>query len=220
MTIKGAIFDVDGTILDSMPIWMEIGARYVRTLGKEPEENLGEILFPMTMSQGATYVKETYGLDKSIPQIIEETNAIVEKYYFQEALLKPGAIEIFKWLQEKNIPMTVATSTELHLIEGAFSRLHLRSFFKEIFTCTQVGAGKDQPVIYQEAARAMGTQPGETWVFEDAIHGLLTAKKAGFFTVGLFDSASIKQQEALSKSANLYGNNLMEILEKLKAQEC
>ena len=214
--IKGAIFDVDGTLLDSMPVWMEIGARYVRSLGKEPEENLGEILFPMTMNQGAAYVKETYGLDKSIPQIIEEINAIVEKYYFQEAPLKPGAIEILRWLQEKNIPMTVATSTELHLIEGAFSRLHLRSFFKEVFTCTQVGAGKNQPVIYQKAACAMNTKPEETWVFEDALHGLLTAKEAGFFTVGLYDAASKNQQEALSESADLYGKSLLDILEKLK----
>ena len=218
MRIKGAIFDVDGTLLDSMPIWMEIGARYVRSLGKEPEENLGEILFPMTMKQGAAYVKETYGLDQSIPQIIEDINAIVEKYYLQEALLKPGAIEILTWLQEKNIPMTVATSTELPLIEGAFARLHLRSFFQEIFTCTQVGAGKDKPLIYQEAARFMGTDPGETWVFEDALHGLLTAKKAGFFTVGLYDAASEKQQEDLAKNADLYGENLLEILDKLKNQ--
>ena len=69
--IKGAIFDVDGTLLDSMSIWQDVGARYVRSRNVEPEENLAEILFPMTVEEGAIYVKQQYSLEESVEQIVQ-----------------------------------------------------------------------------------------------------------------------------------------------------
>lgn len=218
MRPQGVIFDVDGTLLDSMPIWMDAGARYVRAKGKVPHEDLGQVLFAATMEEGALYLQKTYGIQEEIPVMIASVNRIVQDFYFQEVPLKPGVMELLVWLKDQGIPMTVATTTDYPVIEAAFSRLGIMEYFKEIFTCSQVGAGKDQPVIYQRAASAMGTEPGDTWVFEDGLHGLLTAKKAGFYTVGLYDEASKEKQKALKQEADLYGQTMQEILELLQRQ--
>lgn len=216
--MKGAIFDIDGTLLDSMPIWMDAGARYLRGLGLVPEEGLGDKLFSMTMAEGADYLNHAYGLCRETSRIIDEINAIVEEFYFREAPLKPGAMELLDWMRADGMKLWAATSTDHHLIEGAFRRLGILEYFSGIFTCSQVGAGKDKPLIYEMAAQAMGTAPEETCVLEDALHALVTAKKAGFFTIGVYDEASISKQKELQKEADLYGKSLGEILEKLKKE--
>ena len=213
---KGAIFDVDGTLLDSMPIWMEAGARYLESLGKVPEEYLGERLFAMTMTEAAAYLNDTYGLQKEIPEIIEEVNAIVEKFYFEEAPLKPGAIELLNWMRDSGMKIAVATSSDYPLTEAAFKRLGIFEYFTEILTCSQVGVGKEKPLIYEKAALAMDTAPENTCVVEDALHALLTVKKVGFFTIGVYDEASAGNQKELQKNADLYGENFYEILKKLR----
>lgn len=217
--MRGAIFDVDGTLLDSMPIWMDAGARYLTALGLVPEERLGDKLFSMTMAEGADYLNHAYGLHKEPSRIIDEINAIVEEFYFGEAPLKPGAMELLERMRAAGIKMSVATSTDRHLIEGAFRRLGILEYFSGIFTCSQVGAGKDKPLIFETAARAMGTKPEETWVLEDALHAVATAKKAGFFTAGIYDEASGAKQEELRRKADLYGRSLQDILEKLKEEQ-
>lgn len=216
MKIKGAVFDADGTLLDSMPVWMELGDRYLKNLGIDPEKGLGDKLFAMTMEEGAAYLKESCKLDKEIAEIIDEINSIIKNYYFLEVPLKPGAAELLEWMKSAGIKASVATATDKELICGAFDRLGITPYFTEIFTCTQVGAGKENPLIYRTAARCMGTKEEETCVLEDALHGLLTAKKAGFYTIGVYDKASAAQQEQLKLAADLYGKNFLEILEKIK----
>lgn len=214
--MKGAVFDVDGTLLDSMPIWMEAGSRYLKTLGLVPEEGLGEKIFSMTMSEGADYLNRAYGLHKEPSRIIDEINAVVEGFYFREAPLKPGTIELLDAMREAGMKLSAATATDYHLIEGAFRRLGILEYFSGIFTCTQVGAGKDKPLIYETAAQAMETAPEETCVLEDALHALRTAKRAGFFAIGIYDEASIARQKDMQEEADLYGRSMGEILIKLK----
>ena len=93
-----------------------------------------------------------------------------------------------------------ATSSDRRVVEGALKRLKIMDCFARIFTCTEIGAGKDQPDIYLAAAAFMGTRPEETWVFEDALYALETAKKAGFRTVGVFDAFSAGDQGRLRRS--------------------
>ena len=112
--------------------------------------------------------------------------------------------------------IAVATSSDYPLIEAAFKRLGIFEYFTEILTCSQVGVGKEKPLIYEKAALAMDTAPENTCVVEDALHALLTAKKAGFFTIGVYDEASAGNQKELQKNADLYGENFYEILKKLR----
>ena len=183
--MKAAIFDVDGTLLDSMSVWEDIGERYLASQNITAEKNLRAALHTMSLEQGAAWMKEKYQLDKSISQIIEEVLKIVSDFYRFEAPLKPGVKKTLEWFKERNIQMTVATSGNRELTEAALARNGILDYFEQIYTCTETGAGKDEPLIYLKAAESMQAEPNETLVFEDALHAAETAKKAGFVR-GLF----------------------------------
>ena len=134
MQIKGVIFDVDGTLLDSMPIWMNAGERYLQSMGIEAEKNLGNILFAMSMQEGAQYIQTTYGLTKTTDQIMKDINDLVHRFYFEQAAFKRGASELLLCLREWKIPMVIATSTDREMIEGAFERLGILDWFVYFFT--------------------------------------------------------------------------------------
>lgn len=209
--IKGAIFDVDGTLLDSMEIWEDVAIRYLKSIGVEAEPDLPEVMFTMSLPEGAAYVKEHYRLTRETDEIIKGVLDIIRKYYEETAPLKPGVTKILEELSGKRIPMTVATSNNKEEVEAAFKRLGIASYFSRIFTCEEVGAGKTRPDIYMKAAEYMGTRPEETVIFEDVLHAIRTAKKAGFLAVGLYDEASKADQKAIEKEADWYVKSLEEL---------
>lgn len=219
MKIKGAIFDADGTLLDSMPMWMQVETRWLQRKGIRSEPGLEQKLFAMTMEEGAAYIKEHYPVEMEIPEIIREVNEEVRGAYFYELPLKPGVRKLLDWMREQGIPATVATSSDRELICAALKRLGILDCFQEVFSCSQNGVGKDQPDIYLRAADRMGTAPEDTWVFEDALHGLVTAEKAGFHTVGIYDEVSADVQEQLKTHAEVYGTSMTEILELLRGRQ-
>ena len=202
--IKGAIFDIDGVLLDSMGIWDDLGARYLRSLGRIPEEGLNKILFSMSMEQGAEYLNEHYGLNKSVKETVDGIGKMLEDYYFYEVLLKPGAKEILEFLKSKSIKMAAATSSPRTHIEKALSRNGLLGYIEKIYTTSEVGVSKHSPDIYNLAADFLKTKSEETLVFEDSLYALKTVKEAGFFTVGVFDEKGESNQAELENQADLY----------------
>ena len=202
--IKGAIFDIDGVLLDSMGIWDDLGARYLRSLGRIPEEGLNKILFSMSMEQGAEYLNEHYGLNKSVKETVDGIGRMLEDYYFYEVLLKPGAKEVLEFLKSKNIKMAAATSSPRTHIEKALSRNGLLGYIDKIYTTGEVGVSKHSPDIYNLAADFLKTKSEETLVFEDSLYALKTAKEAGFVTVGVFDEKGESNQAELENQADLY----------------
>ena len=118
--IKGVVFDVDGTLLDSMPIWLNAGALYLQGFGIKAEAGLGQKLFTLTMAEGAAYLRRIYGLNLEEPQIIDGINGIVYDFYLLQAPLKPQVKCLLDGLRARGIPMVIATSTDRHLIEAAF----------------------------------------------------------------------------------------------------
>ncbi|MCI8560586.1 MAG: HAD family phosphatase [Dorea sp.] len=217
--IKGAIFDVDGTLLDSMEIWEDAGIRYLRRIGVMPEEGLSGVLYSMTMSEGAEYVKEHYHLPFSIDEIIQGVLDTVRDFYFYEVLPKSGAKELLSWIKDKNITIAAATASDREHVEAAFERLGIAGYFGQIFTCREVGSGKRHPLIYEKAAAYLGWKPEEILVFEDAFYALMTAKKAGFRTVGIYDRFSEGEQEEIKKQADVYLADLIKGPEILAEKE-
>lgn len=202
--IKGVIFDVDGVLLDSMPIWEEIGELYLKSQGKEGKPGLREILFPMSLEQAADYLIREYDLPKTAAQVVEEVNEMIRTFYAETAELKPGVRLYLERFRKAGIPMTVATSSGRENVEAALRRLSVLDLFQDVLTCSEVGRGKDHPKIYLEAARRIGTNPEETWVFEDTCHALLTAKRAGFRTAAVYDPASRKDLDTLKSEADIF----------------
>ena len=193
--IKGAIFDLDGTLLDSMFIWDTIGEEYLRSLGKEPHEDLKETFMTLTLEESAEYYREHYGVTLSVKEIVDGVNAMVEQTYRTKVTLKPGISEYLAWLKENGVRMCVATVTDRYLVEETLERLGVRHYFSEIFTCAEVGFGKDKPVIYQKALEHLETEKRDTYVFEDMLFALNTAKTDGFPTVGVYDRHEVHQDE-------------------------
>ena len=214
--MQATIFDVDGTLLDSMPVWENIGERYLSGLQIKAEENLNKVLNTMSLEQGAAYLKEGYQLDKSIPQIINEVLKIVSDFYRFEAPVKPGVRETLEWLQGKKVKMVVATSGNKELAEAALKRNGIRDYFDQIYTCTEIGSGKDEPVIYLKAAEFMQAEPKDTLVFEDALHAAETAKKAGFVVVGVYDQGNRENISEMREVCDYYCDRMEQIIGQIE----
>ena len=201
--IKGAIFDLDGTLLDSMFIWDTIGEDYLRSLGKEPHEDLKETFMTLTLEEAAEYYREHYGVTLSVKEIVDGVNSIVEEIYRTKVTLKPGIAEYLSWLSENGVKTCVATVTDRYLVEETLDRLGILQYFSEIFTCAEVGYGKDKPIIYRKALEHLGTTKNEAYVFEDSLFALKTAKADGFTTVGVYDRHE-NRQDNLKNLADYY----------------
>lgn len=202
--IKGMIFDADGTLLDSMPIWDDLGARYLKELHIEAEPGLSEILFCMSLEESAAYMKRTYGLSQTEEEIRRGVLAKLEDFYVNEVQAKPGVDEFLRTLHERQVPMMIATSSSRHHIEAAMRRLGFLDYFAGIITCEEVGAGKSRPDIYLKCAEAMGLDPEEVCVVEDVIHAVRTANAAGFPTAGVYDAASAEDTEDMKKECSIW----------------
>ena len=201
--LTGAIFDFDGTLIDSMFIWDTIGEDYLRTLGKEPHEDLKETFMTLTLEEAAEYYREHYKVTLSVTEIVDSINAMVEGIYRTKVTLKPGVTDYLRLLKERGVKMCVATVTDRYLVEDTLERLGILHYFSEIFTCAEVGYGKDKPIIYQKALEHLGTAKEETFVFEDSLFALETAKIDGFPTVGVYDMHESRQEE-MKRLADCY----------------
>lgn len=209
--IKGIIFDVDGVILDSMPNWEEIGEKYLKSLGKKGKPGLRQILFPMSLEQAADYLIREYELPKTSLQVVAEVNEMIKKFYADEVELKPGVKAYLDCFRRAGVPLVIATSSGKENVTAALNRLLILDDFQAILTCSEVGKGKDSPDIYLQAAKILGTKPEETWVFEDSCHALLTAKRAGFRTVAVYDRANKDDLEILKKESDLFLQEYSEV---------
>ena len=215
MRIRGAIFDVDGTLLDSMFIWDTIGEAYLRSIGYQPKENLNETFKNMSLHQAARYYQTEYGVTLSIDEIMDGVNAMLERYYRFEVPLKPGVAELLEWLRQDGVKLCIATATGRHLVEAALDRCGVLCCFGEIFTCNEVGHGKDEPDIFEAALRSLGTRREETLVFDDALYAVRTAKEAGFPVAAVYDNHERSQAEVRARS-DLYLEDLTQLVELQK----
>jgi len=188
MKISGAIFDMDGTLTDSMYIWENSGMRYAGTIGLAVRPDFETVVREMSMAQVADYIGSEYGVRLTAQEIIDGINKMVEPMYRDEVQPKRGVPEFLEEMKSRGVRMCVATATDISLVEMVLRRLDLLKYFEKIFTCTMVGAGKEKPDIYEAALKCLGTPKEETPVFEDALFAARTAKSAGFPLAAVYDA--------------------------------
>lgn len=193
--IKGAIFDFDGTLVDSMFIWDTFGEDYLRILGKEPRENLTETFKTFTLEQAAEYYREHYGVTLSVEEILDGENKMIAEIYRTKVSLKDGVYEFLSALKAQGVKMCVATVSDRVIVEDVLARLGIRDCFIAVLTSSEVGFGKDTPHLYRAALKTLETSKEETAVFEDVLHALTTAKQDGFIAVAVYDSHEFRQTE-------------------------
>lgn len=199
---KGFIFDADGTILDSMKIWDEVDITYLKRRGKVPESNLNEILFPMTMGDGAKYMKEHFNLSESVDEIIAGIMDEVRSFYLHDVKAKGKMDWLIKRLSELGRDIVLITSNEREVIEGALSRLGILECFSKIFICSEENIGKDNPEIFKRALEHMGLKADEVYVAEDSLYSIKTAKELGFHIIGVYDDSSKNSWDEIKEIAD------------------
>ncbi len=210
MQFRGAIFDMDGTLLDSMGGWEILRQRIiVKALGHVDDS----IPFATsTTNEVIQILKDRFGVELKKEAVIEEAAAFLGKYYGEAVELKEGAKAYLEKLHKKGIPMIVATATERRYFGNALSRLEIADYFLDVLTCPEVGKGKHDPLIYNLAAEKLGYAPGEICIFEDSPVAARTGKNAGFLVCGVTDNSNLHKREDLLAASDIFIASYTELL--------
>ena len=203
MRIEGAIFDLDGTLTDSMYIWNEAPKALVRKFGGEPPEDLARDIREMGRREASEYMVDTFCLPCTPQQVMEGVNALVTGEYRDRVPMKTGADTLLERLGALGVPCGIATASEAFQARDAMVRLGLWDYFQFAVSSMEYGP-KTQPGIYLEAARRLGCAPERTLVFEDALHAARTANQAGFLTAGVYDPSAESDQADLKALCRWY----------------
>lgn len=214
MQFTHAIFDMDGTLVDSMQYWETVCGEFLRELGIDSEEII-EVLKPMTVPQTADYLRDEFGITGSPQEMTNRMCSIMRGHYETDVQPKPGVYAFLEALRKKGVRMCVASSTPDDLIDLCLQRLGLRDCFEFLLSAETVGKGKDAPDIFLEAAARMHAEPQNTMVFEDALIAAETAKRAGFQTAAIFDEVGAAEWDKFRQKADVAFNDWHEALQIL-----
>ncbi len=210
--IKGIIFDLDGTLIDSMKVWFDVDRKLLRENGiTTPSESVSEKVRTMSIEQSSRFFIEELGLKLTQEQIISRIEELVRIEYEQNIPLKPHVEEILGHLDEKGIPYGIATATYKSLAEAVLKRLGIFERFRFVLTDVDYPRGKRFPEIFLGAAERLGTLPEETLVIEDSLHCIETAVRAGFRTAAVYDEVSAAESDEIKRLADVYADSLAEL---------
>lgn len=185
---KAAIFDMDGTLLDTMYIWRHLAPAYLERNNIQVPDDLTDKLAIMGISRAVEFLIENFKLEISHDALHQELINILADYYRYKAVFKPGAEEFLQKLRERNIPTMVFSATPEHLLHLALNRLDGVKYFSHgLLSCTTIQCGKNKPEAFFTAARHIGHKMDDVMIFEDAWYAASTAKNAGFAVTVMAD---------------------------------
>ena len=210
--IKGVIFDLDGTLIDSMKIWTKIDRKLLRENGVENiPPDISDRVRKMTIEESAQYFIDEFRLKCTNEYIIKRIEELVRIEYEENIPLKPYAAEFLDYLDEKKIPYGVATATYKGLAEAVLKRCGIWEQMRFLLTEVEYPLGKNFPDIFLGGAERLGLEPEEVLVVEDSLHCIETAAKAGFITAGVYDEVSWNEQSLIADTADYYVRSLKEL---------
>ena len=212
MKISGAIFDMDGTLLDSTEMWQGAAGRYITSLMKTPEPDLGAKTKAMTLEELCAYLKSEYAIATTEEKIAKGFNTILREGYLSNVGIKEYVPILLEKFKQKSIAMCITTSTDKAIAEEILARLGIRDYFSQIVTCKEAGGGKEDPEVFLHSHDMLGTPKDETVVIEDGVLAIRGAKEAGFYVIAIADESEKENEPEIKQLADKYIESFKELL--------
>lgn len=210
--IKGAIFDLDGTLVDSMWVWSKIDIDYLESKGHALPENLNSEICHLSFTQTANYFKERFSLSDSIDTILKDWNNMAYNHYSENVKLKDGVKEFLDKLKQNNIKIALATSNSVPLLEACLKNNGIYDYFDSITTTDEVSNGKNCPDVYLLAAKKLNINPKNCIVFEDILPAIKGAKAADMTVIAVSDKHSLNDLDEIINHSDKYINSYFELI--------
>ena len=210
--IKGAIFDLDGTLVDSMWVWSKIDIDYLESKGHALPENLNSEICHLSFTQTANYFKERFSLSDSIDTILKVWNNRAYNHYSENVKLKDGVKEFLDKLKQNNIKIALATSNSVPLLEACLKNNGIYDYFDSITTTDEVSNGKNCPDVYLLAAKKLNVNPKNCIVFEDILPAIKGAKAADMTVIAVSDKHSLNDLDEIINHSDKYINSYFELI--------
>ncbi len=217
MKYKAVIFDLDGTLIDSMGIWIQVDKEYLQMRGIPVPDNLFmDVEGGNSFNEICLYFKKKFDLPESIEEIGVEWTKMVAEHYKKDVKLKPGALELLQFLKEKDIKIGVGTSNSKYLAETVLQANGVLGYFDSIIAGCDDIKGKPFPDIFLNAAKELNVLPQDCLVIEDVLVGVQAAKNAGIDVFAVYDEHAAHEIEKIKQNADFYAEDFGKILEKLR----
>lgn len=210
--IKAVIFDLDGTLVDSMWVWKQVDLDYLGARNLTMPHTLQKDIEGCSMRETALFFQKHLGIRDSVEQMMQEWNALAMDAYSHRVTFKPGAETFLKDLRKRSVKTGIATSNSRELLQAVTEALHLTDYIDCFLTGNEVAHGKPEPDIYQEVARRLGVEPQECLVFEDICPGIAAGKAAGMQVCAIYDDYSRDIIEEKKQMADYYITDYTEIV--------
>lgn len=209
------IFDLDGTLVDSMWVWEKVDETFLGQLGIEVPSDMNKELEGKSFTETAIYFKERFKLKMSVEEIKQSWNEMGWEFYTQQVTLKKGVKEFLEFLSEQGIKMGIATSNSIELVRAVLKALDIERYFGQIKTSCEVGKGKPFPDIYLKVAEELQVEPSRCLVFEDIPNGVRAGKNAGMTVYCILDRQEAELWEETKSLADGHIEDYYQLMEHL-----
>lgn len=210
---KAAIFDMDGTLIDSMGVWQQIDRQFLHRRGFDLPQDYMEAVKVLDYAKAADYTVKRFGLNESPQDIMDEWHAMAVDAYSHHILLKPGAKELLQSMLSHGLKVGLATASAKGLYQPVLKSNRVYDCFHAFCTTSEAGKGKGHPEVYLLCAQRLGVAPKDCIVFEDVLAGIRGAKAAGMRAVGVYDSHSAYESDQIRALADGYVDSLEQLIE-------